>query len=57
MVDPTSRLTPQEEKDLNKFQKFFSYKVHYIFTYRVYENRITFSVIDLELRLLFKIIF
>ena len=27
MVDPTSRLTPQEEKDLNKFQKFFSYKV------------------------------
>ncbi|XP_028403221.1 autophagy-related protein 13-like [Dendronephthya gigantea] len=28
MVDQTSRqLTPQEEKDLNKFQKFFCYKV------------------------------
>lgn len=27
MVDPTARLTAQEEKDLNKFQKFFSYKV------------------------------
>ena len=27
MVDPAFRLTAQEEKDLNKFQKFFSYKV------------------------------
>ena len=33
MVDPTARLTAQEEKDLNKFQKFFSYKVHLSYSY------------------------
>lgn len=27
MADPAWKLTPQEEKDLNKFQKFFSFKV------------------------------
>ena len=27
MADVESRLSPQEEKDLNKFQKFFAFKV------------------------------